>query len=133
MSEDTHLMDREPETAGDAISQAIFTNVDGKIPQDVVKELCHGHALQQARALKEQEELNKNQPVRGVDGVGQVRLRVTADIYYEAIANPVNRRLYGPNPWKNKEFLRKIAKKYPQLVPQYQPKATVVAPGLNQG
>lgn len=134
MSKDTpHLMDQEPETAGDSLSQAIFTNVDGKIPPDVVKELCRGHALTEMRAVKEQEQINKDTAVRGVDGIGQVRLRVSADIYYDAIANPTNRRLYGTNPWKNPEFRRKVAKKYPQLVPKYQPKATVVAPGLRRG
>jgi len=127
--EQQNLMDREAETANEAIAQSIFTQVEGKLPPDVVHELCTGQALTELRAIEEQARMNKGVEADMTDGIGQVRIRVTQDVYFAAINDPRNRAEYGPNPWHNRKFRAKAIQKYPEIVVKARKKAGIVVPG----
>lgn len=121
-------MDREAETANEELSQAIYTQVAGKLPPDVVRELCTGQALETLRGMDAQEKLNTGTEARMTEGLGQLRIRVTDNVYWAAMRDPRNRAEYGPNPWKNPKFVEKAWQKYPQIRVAARKKAGIVRP-----
>lgn len=123
-------MDREAETANEELSQAIYTQVAGKLPPDVVRELCTGQALETLRGMDAQEKLNTGTEARMTEGLGQLRIRVTEDVYWAAMRDPRNRAEYGPNPWKNPKFVEKAWRKYPQIRVAARRKAGITHSGL---
>jgi len=129
-TEDQRVMDQEAATANEAIAQGMFQQLDGKLSPEVVHELCTGQALETLSGMDAQDKLNAGEEARMIDGLGQMRIRVTEDVYWAAMRDPRNRADYGPNPWKNPKFHEAAWKKYPQIRVASKRKATVTHPGL---
>ncbi len=93
------------------------------LPAAVRDELVKGHHAKMAMARVNQARIgaasHRTGGVRGVEGLGQLRARVDADVFFRM------RQIHGEDCWKDGAFLKSFLAKNPEARVRYNPKARI--------
>jgi len=116
----------------DEFSQALADMIGPRLPSGVLGILQEDRMTQKAAILEriKQDRANAYREAEMVEGLGQLDLSLPQDVFMEEAMCPVNQATYGPNPWANPKFRRKVWAEYPQYRVAVRKKTVVTHPGL---